>query len=141
MISSTPTRQGNQLVQAFVNRDRSLHPRIFCRRWFGLEDLKEDGRPRYTESLILAIESEYGYREKCVNVLAKILKIKPNTIQRWGKGVEFDNIPKDKRQQYETFLGSVDTLRDLTTLLAIHDVKFAFKLTVYRQNNSLRYNI
>lgn len=140
MISSTPTRQGNQLVQAFVNRDRSLHPRIFCRRWFGLEELKENGQPRYAENLIQAIESEHGYREKCINVLAKILKIKPNTIQRWGKGVEFDNIPKDKRRQYETFLGYVDTLRVLTTNLAIHDEKLAFKLIDAPQITSLKNN-
>jgi hypothetical protein len=128
MISSTS--RVSQVVQACVNQDTPLHPRIFCRRWFGLDDIniREDGRLRYRENLILAMESEYGYREKCINLLAQILKIKPNTIQRWGRGVEFDNIPKDKQQQYETFLGYVDTLRVLTTNLIVYDEKLAFKL-------------
>lgn len=120
--------KSDQHIQACFNLNKTLHPRIFCRRWFGLEDLREDGRPRFTESSIVAIESEHGYREKCVNLLAKILKVKPNTIQRWGKGVEFNNIPKDKRQQYETFLSYVDTLRSLTTKLAVYDESLALKL-------------
>ena len=96
---------------------QGIHPRIFCRRWFGLEAINEYGRPRLTEEQIVEMESEHGYREKCINLIARILKIKPNTIHRWGKGVAFDKIPADKRQKYETYLGYVDAIRVITTSL------------------------
>ena len=63
------------------------------------------------------MESEHGYRKKCIHLIAKILKIKPNTIQRWGKGVDFDKIPDDKRQKYEIYLRYVDALRVIITSL------------------------
>ena len=63
------------------------------------------------------MESEHGYREKCINLLARILQIKPNTIHRWGKGVDFDKIPADKRQKYEVYLGYVDAIRIMTNSL------------------------
>ncbi|MEM8779782.1 MAG: hypothetical protein AAGF26_13085, partial [Cyanobacteria bacterium P01_G01_bin.49] len=97
----------------FINNIPRLHPRKFCRRWFHLESLREDGRFRYQEEQILEIESEWCYREQCINLLAKILKLKPNTIQRWGKGVEFDKIPLNKQNQYEMYLGYVDAIRTL----------------------------
>lgn len=122
------TNAGYKILKACVNESEGMHPRIFCRRWFGLEDVQEDGRLRFTETQILAIESEHGYREKCVNLIAKILKIKPNTVQRWGKGVEFSNLPSDKRHQYETYLRYVDMLRVLAANLARHDETLAIKL-------------
>ncbi|MDZ8106194.1 MAG: hypothetical protein RM338_11305 [Nostoc sp. DedQUE12a] len=122
------TNAGYKILKACVNQGEGMHPRIFCRRWFGLEDVLEDGRLRFTETQILAIESEHGYREKCVNLIAKILKIKPNTVQRWGKGVEFNNIPSDKRHQYETYLRYVDMLRVLSASLAKHDETLVIKL-------------
>ncbi len=108
----------DRILKTCVNHGKGIHPRIFCRRWFGLEDLDVNGRPRYTKELILAMESEHGYREKCINLIARVLKIKPNTIHRWGKGVEFDKIPPDKREQYEIYLGYVDTIRSLTLSIA-----------------------
>jgi hypothetical protein len=112
------TNIDRQIIKSCIAPEQSMHPRIFCRRWFGLEDIKENGRPRYTEEQILMMESEHGYREKCVNLIAKVLKIKPNTIHRWGKGVEFDKIPPDKRQQYETYLGYADLMRILAMGMA-----------------------
>ena len=94
---------------------QGIHPRIFCRRWFGLSAINEYGIPRFTEEQILAIESEHGYREKCIKLLARMLKIKSNTIHRWGRGVDFDKIPIDKRQKYEVYLGYIDTIRIITT--------------------------
>jgi hypothetical protein len=41
----------------FINNIPRLHPRKFCRYWFGLESFREDGRPRYREELILAMEA------------------------------------------------------------------------------------
>lgn len=107
----------DKILKTCVNHGKGIHPKIFCRRWFGLEDLDVNGRPRYTEELILAMESEHGYREKCINLIARVLKIKPNTVHRWGKGVEFDKIPSDKREQYEMYLGYVDSLRLITRSL------------------------
>jgi hypothetical protein len=112
------TNIDRKIIKTCIAPEQSMHPRIFCRRWFGLEDIKENGRPRYTEDEILLLESEHGYREKCINLIAKVLKIKPNTIHRWGKGVEFDKIPPDKRQRYETYLGYVDLLRLLAMGMA-----------------------
>ena len=108
----------SKILKACVNHKQGVHPRIFCRRWFGLEDVNEYGQPRYTEEQILAMEYEHGYREKCINLIARVLKIKPNTIHRWGKGVEFDNISPDKRVQYEIYLGYVDTIRVMAMNLA-----------------------
>ncbi|MEL6438151.1 MAG: hypothetical protein AAFQ80_02675 [Cyanobacteria bacterium J06621_8] len=107
-----------KIVRTSVSKDIGIHPRIFCRRWFGLCAINKESRPRFTEEQILAMESEHGYREKCIKLIAKVLKIKPNTIHRWGKGVEFDKIPADKRQKYEVYLGYVDTIRLITMSLA-----------------------
>ena len=112
------TNIDRKIIKTCIASEQSLHPRIFCRRWFGLEDIRENGRPRYTEDQIILLESEHGYREKCINLIAKILKIKPNTVQRWGKGVQFDKIPPDKRQQYETYLGYADLMRLLAMGMA-----------------------
>ena len=112
---------GNLTTQIFkisTSCKQGIHPRLFCRRWFGLDLVKEDGRSRFTQGQIEAMESEHGYREKCINLLAKLLKIKPNTIHRWGKGVSFDKIPNDKLQQYELYLGYIDAIRVITTNLA-----------------------
>ncbi len=110
---------------------QGIHPRIFCRRWFGLEATNEYGRSRFTEGQILAMESEHGYREKCINLIARILKIKPNTIHRWGKGVSFDKIPADKRQKYEIYLGYVDAIRIITT--SLKELEEASLLRLLRQ--------
>ena len=106
-----------KILKTSVSNQQSMHPRIFCRRWFGLEAINEYGKPRFTEEQILAIESEHGYREKCINLIARTLKIKANTIHRWGKGVTFNNISADKRQKYETYLSYVDAIRVITTSL------------------------
>jgi hypothetical protein len=125
-------RQSRQVtiknIKKCITDGKALHPRRFCRRWFGLESVNEYGKPRYTEDYILAMESEHGYREKCINLIARILKIKPNTIHRWGKGVEFDKIPTDKRWQYEIYLGYVDSLRVFAMSLAEMNENSVFKL-------------
>lgn len=107
----------SKILENSTSYQQGIHPRIFCRRWFGLEDTKENGRPRFTEEQILAMESEYGYREKCINLISQLLKIKPNTVHRWGKGVSFNKIPNDKRQKYEIYLGYIDAIRVITTSL------------------------
>ncbi|MCC5668496.1 hypothetical protein LC653_32775 [Nostoc sp. CHAB 5784] len=122
------TKATNDILKICITDRRGLHPREFCRRWFGLEQVNEYGKPHYTEDYILAMESEHGYREKCINLIAKILKIKPNTIHRWGKGVEFDKIPADKRLQYEIYLGYVDSLRVFSMTLAELDKNSVSKL-------------
>ena len=103
-----------KILNNSFNCSEGIHPRMFCRRWFGLSAIDENGRSRFTEAQILAMESEHGYREKCIHLIARILKIKPNTIQRWGKGVLFDKIPMDKKQKYEIYLGYVDAIRVIT---------------------------
>ena len=117
-----------KILEASTIYKQGIHPRIFCRRWFSLEATNEYGRPRFTEWQIIEMESEHGYREKCINLIARILKIKANTIHRWGKGVLFDKIPADKRQKYEIYLGYVDAIRVITTSLTELDEDSLLKL-------------
>ena len=105
------------ILNKSVSSAEGIHPRMFCRRWFGLSAAKKNGRPRFTEEQILAMESEHGYREKCINLIAQVLKIEPNTIHRWGKGVAFNKIPINKRQKYQIYLGYVDAIRVITISL------------------------
>ena len=121
----------SQIFQTSTSFRQGIHPRLFCRRWFGLSATKENGRPRFTKRQIEAMESEHGYRERCINLLAKLLKIKPNTIQRWGKGVSFDKIPGEKLQRYEIYLGYIDAIRVITASLT--ELDEATLLKVLRQ--------
>lgn len=114
---NTSNEIASKIQRVCINRGVGIHPRKFCRRWFGLEVISEYGRPRFTESQILAMELEHGYREKCINLISRILNIKPNTIHRWGKGVSFDKIPADKQQNYEIYLGYVDSIRVISMSL------------------------
>ena len=124
----------SKILRLCISKKQGMHPRRFCRRWFGLEKIKKNGQPRFREEQIRAMESEHGYREKCINLIARLLKIKPNTIHRWGKGVEFDKISSDKLIQYEIYLGYIDTIRVMTTSFAELDpelmMQFARKLSV-----------
>ncbi len=117
-----------KILKTSTSYKQGIHPRRFCRRWFGLESINEYGRPRLTEEQIVEIESEHGYREKCINLIARLLKIKPNTIHRWGKGVTFDKIPADKRQKYEIYLGYVDAIRVIVTSLTELDEYLLLRL-------------
>lgn len=132
------TKSISKIIKSCIFDRKSLHPREFCRRWFGLVKVNEYGKPYYTEDYVIAMESEHGYREKCINLIAKILRIKPNTIHRWGKGVEFDKIPPDKRLQYEIYLGYVDSLRIFSINLAKLDedlaLQFLYELGIGTQN-------
>ena len=85
-----------------LEKQRAIAPRMFCRRWFGLEKLDRNGKRLFTEEQILAIEAEYGYRQKWIKLIAEVLPVKPNTVQRWGSGVNFEYFPKKK---YEVYLG------------------------------------
>lgn len=116
------------ILKMSIDRQKGIHPRKFCRRWFGYEDIDRFGKPRFTEKQILAIESDRGYRQKSINLLAEILKIKRNTIDRWGKGVEFDKIPANEQQKYQVYLGYVDVIRVITTNLTGLDKHSLLKL-------------
>ena len=117
-----------EILKTSTKFQQGIHPRLFCRRWFGFEVVNENGRPRFTKGQIEAMESEYGYREKCINLLSKLLKIKPNTIHRWGKGVSFDKIPVEKLRRYEIYLGYIDAIRVITTSLTELDETSLLKL-------------
>jgi hypothetical protein len=121
-------RKTEQLLKKCVYNRKGIHPRKFCRRWFGMENLNKYGRAYYTEEQIVAIESEHGYREKCINLIARVLKIKPNTVQRWGKGVEFTKIPLCKQEEYEKYLAYVDTIRIMSLSIARFNEELLLKL-------------
>lgn len=71
-----------------------MKAREFCQRWF--KSTPED-------------EQERGYREKCVNLLARVLRLKENTIQRWGSGIDFEKMPEN----YEVTLAYADIIRGM----------------------------
>lgn len=71
-----------------------MKAREFCQRWFKSTGEEEQVR---------------GYRERCVALLARVLRIKENTIQRWGAGIEFEEMP----EQYEVTLAYADIIREL----------------------------
>ena len=118
----------SKILRTIINFKRGVHPRLFCRRWFGLSVTNKNGKPRFTEEQILEMESEYGYREQCINLIARLLKIKPNTVQRWGKGVSFNKIPADKRLKYEIYLGYIDAIRVITASMTELDEAFLLRL-------------
>ena len=64
----------------------------FCRAWFGAS--AED-------------EVKRGYRSQCVQLLAQVIGLEENTIERWGSGVEFSGMPP----QYENTLGYALTIK------------------------------
>ncbi len=64
----------------------------FCRRWF---DVDVDG------------EQERGYRAKCVKLLAQVIGLEVNTVERWGSN--FERMP----DQYRSTLSYADTLRQI----------------------------
>ncbi|NET37677.1 MAG: hypothetical protein F6K19_37610 [Cyanothece sp. SIO1E1] len=66
----------------------------FCQKWF--KPTAEEVQAR-------------GYRERCVALLARVLKVKEGTIQRWGSGIDFENMP----EQYEVTLAYADIIRDM----------------------------
>ncbi|MEO1145577.1 MAG: hypothetical protein AAFY26_08265 [Cyanobacteria bacterium J06638_22] len=70
-----------------------MDARTFCRRWF--KSTPED-------------EKERGYREKCIELLSKVLKVKPNSIHRWGSGMNLTTPP-----QHQATLAYADILREL----------------------------
>lgn len=88
--------------------DRTMQAREFCRRWF--KATPED-------------EQQRGYREKCINLLAQVLRIKPNTIQRWGKGMELET-----PDQYAVTLAYADIIREL--IEATHEGTDLLKLVL-----------
>lgn len=71
-----------------------MKAREFCQRWFRSTEDEERAR---------------GYRERCVALLARVLKVKENTIQRWGSGIDFENMP----EQYEVTLAYADIIREM----------------------------
>ena len=118
----------DRILKMSIDRKLGIHPRRFCRRWFGYEDINQFGKPRFTEKQILAIESDRGYRQKSIDLLAEILKIKRNTIDRWGKGVEFNKIPANEQQKYQVYLGYVDVIRIMTISLTQLDERSLLNL-------------
>ncbi|HEY9881812.1 MAG TPA: hypothetical protein V6D29_25400 [Leptolyngbyaceae cyanobacterium] len=92
MVTRTRNNRGN--ISPYEVLNQQMKAREFCQRWF--KATEED-------------ESKRGYRERCVILLARVLKVRENTIQRWGKGLEFENMP----EQYEVTLAYADIIREM----------------------------
>lgn len=71
---------------------QSMKPREFCRQWFNASS--ED-------------EKEWGYRQKCIKLLADVIGLEQHTVDRWGKGVDFPKMPP----QYENTLSYALSLK------------------------------
>lgn len=65
-------------VKTSVRLPKNMRPRDFCREWFGVT---EDD------------ETQWGYRGRCVKLLAEITGLKVDTVERWGSGIDFPNMP------------------------------------------------
>lgn len=84
-------------TKRFINLEtlQTVKPREFCRLWFNANDDDEQVR---------------GYRAKCVQLLSRILGVKPETISsKWGEGIEFNQMP----EQYEKTLAYANSLREI----------------------------
>lgn len=90
----TGTRNNRVRISPYEVLDQQMKAREFCRRWFKSTDEDEQTR---------------GYRERCVVLLSKVLRVRENTIQRWGKGLEFEKMP----EQYEVTLAYADIIREM----------------------------
>ncbi|MGD1910907.1 MAG: hypothetical protein ACFB2X_08645 [Rivularia sp. (in: cyanobacteria)] len=106
-----------KIRQLCINHPEGMSPQRFCRRYFGYEAKNEFGQPRFTEMEIQEIEKQRGYRQQAINLLSEILKVKTNTIQRWGHSLNFENIPEDKQASYQAYLYYVDSIRIITASL------------------------
>jgi len=88
------SRNNRVSISPYEVLSQQMKAREFCQRWF--KATPEDEQVR-------------GYREKCVALLSKVLRVKENTIQRWGKGIDFENMP----EQYEVTLAYADIIREM----------------------------
>lgn len=92
---------------------RSMSPRVFYIRFLGFA-----GK---SEAELSAIESERGHKQRVIQLLSRILRIKPETVQKWGTQFLFDRIPKEKKGAYQRHLGNVDSIRVLVSNLHFLD--------------------
>lgn len=88
------SRNNRVSISPYEVLNQQMKARAFCQRWF--KATEEDEQIR-------------GYREKCVVLLGKVLHVRENTIQRWGKGIDFENMP----ETYEVTLAYADIIREM----------------------------
>ncbi|NJO39729.1 MAG: hypothetical protein HC769_28865 [Cyanobacteria bacterium CRU_2_1] len=69
-----------------------MKPRQFCRLWFNATE---------------ADESTRGYRKQCVKLLARVIGLEEDTVDRWGSGIDFLGMPS----QYENTLSYAMTIK------------------------------
>ncbi len=81
-----------------------MKPREFCREWFSASE--ED-------------EKAWGYRKKCVQLLADIIGLEVDTVERWGSGVEFAKMPP----QYERTLAYAVSIKRMVEAAGSGDRK------------------
>lgn len=79
-------------VRVSVKLPRKMLPRDFCREWFNASE--ED-------------EHAWGYRTKCIELLAEVVGLQKSAIERWGAGPDFSNMPT----QYQQTLGYAMTIK------------------------------
>ncbi len=94
-----------------------MHPRKFVRRYKGLENFNQFGHYKFSEMQIREIENDRGYRQQAINLLSEVLRLKTDTLNKWGQGSEFAKIPITKQAHYEASLLYFDTIRVLTANL------------------------
>ena len=68
---------------SFVELPACMEPKDFCREWFSVSE---------------SDENVWGYRTKCVKLLAEIIGVKTDTVDRWGDGVDFAKMPSQYKK-------------------------------------------
>lgn len=111
------TQLGCQIHRHCITEPGGMKARRFIRRYYGLESLDQFGRRKFDEEQILEIESSRGYRQQAINILAEILRLKTDSVNKWGEGCDFAKIPIGKKSHYEATLLYFDTIRILTSIL------------------------
>ena len=79
----------------------------FCSLWFNADS--ED-------------QQERGYKAKCVALLSKALKVRENTIQRWGS--KFENMP----DQHEATLSYLAIIHNIVQVANSHHGEVLYDL-------------
>jgi hypothetical protein len=65
--------------------------RNVCAYFFGYDTLPPEQR--------LEKETARGYKSRCVRLLNKLCSVSERSIRRWGRGLDFDNMPPIRQAQ------------------------------------------
>ncbi|GAX46324.1 hypothetical protein NIES4075_73450 [Tolypothrix sp. NIES-4075] len=56
---------------------------------------------------IAELETESGYRKRCVKLLAKVIGLTERAVRTWGKGLNFEKMPECHKKTLAYALAAV----------------------------------